>query len=171
MGSWITYGLGSETKPARLHGPAQWRQRSQWWKKSLGEWLFASVYQGVQCRTTGDPILYVTNPKGINRDVRRRSLDALKSLNEFELKQFGHTRNTDPHQPVRTCLPYADVGPEAVDLASETKATHELYGTTGGAPSFANNCLLAAAWSSEACDLSNCSTMAGTCTVPDPATT
>ena len=97
----------------------------------------------MQCRTSGDPILYVSNPKGINREVRRRSLDALKKLNEFELKQFGNPETLTRINQYELAFRMQMSVPEAVDLTSETKATHELYGTTGGAPSFANNCLLA----------------------------
>jgi hypothetical protein len=54
-----------------------------------GSGYLPSVYQGVQCRSTGDPILYVSNPKGMSREVRRRSLDALKKLNEQEFREIG----------------------------------------------------------------------------------
>ena len=144
MGSWITYGLGSENKNlpgfmVLLSGGSDPSGGKSLW----GSGFLPSVYQGVQCRTTGDPILYVSNPKGINRDVRRRSLDALKSLNEFELKQFGNPETLTRINQYELAFRMQMSVPEAVDLASETKETHELYGTTGGAPSFANNCLLA----------------------------
>ncbi len=144
MGSWITYGLGSENKNlpgfmVLLSGGSDPSGGKSLW----GSGFLPSVYQGVQCRTTGDPILYVSNPKGINRGVRRRSLDALKSLNEFELKQFGNPETLTRINQYELAFRMQMSVPEAVDLASETKETHELYGTTGGAPSFANNCLLA----------------------------
>jgi hypothetical protein len=144
MGSWITYGLGSENKNlpgfmVLLSGGSDPSGGKSLW----GSGFLPSVYQGVQCRTSGDPILYVSNPKGINREVRRRSLDALKKLNEFELKQFGNPETLTRINQYELAFRMQMSVPEAVDLTSETKATHELYGTTGAAPSFANNCLLA----------------------------
>ena len=144
MGSWITYGLGSENKNlpgymVLLSGGSDPSGGKSLW----GSGFLPSVYQGVQCRTTGDPILYVTNPKGINREVRRRSLDALKSLNEFELKQFGNPETLTRINQYELAFRMQMSVPEAVALNSETKQTHELYGTTGQTPSFANNCLLA----------------------------
>ena len=135
MGSWITYGLGSENKNlpgfmVLLSGGSDPSGGKSLW----GSGFLPSVYQGVQCRTTGDPILYVSNPKGINRDVRRRSLDALKSLNEFELKQFGNPETLTRINQYELAFRMQMSVPEAVDLASETKETHALYGTTGGAP-------------------------------------
>lgn len=144
MGSWITYGLGSENKNlpgymVLLSGPSDPSGGKSLW----GSGFLPSVFQGVQCRTSGDPILYVTNPKGINRDVRRRSLDALKSLNEFELKQFGNPETLTRINQYELAFRMQMSVPNAVDLSSETRQTHELYGTTEGKPSFANNCLLA----------------------------
>src|SRR5690606_35314381 len=85
MGSWITDGQGSENQdlPGFVvlisDGSDPTGGKALW---STG--YLPSVFLGVQCRTCGDPILYVSNPKGMDREVRRRSLDALRKLNEFE---------------------------------------------------------------------------------------
>src|SRR5262249_6122613 len=83
MGSWITYGLGSENQNlpgfvVLISGGTDPTGGKALWSTGY----LPSVYQGVQCRTTGEPILYVNNPPGMNRDVRRQSLDVLKALNE-----------------------------------------------------------------------------------------
>ena len=101
LGSWATYGLGSESQNlpgfvVLVSGGTDPTGGKALWSTAF----LPSVYQGVQCRTSGDPILYVNDPKGMDRDVRRRSLDALKQLNEVELKEFRRPRNGHSHQPV-----------------------------------------------------------------------
>jgi len=90
MGSWITYGLGSENQDlpgfvVLISGGTDPTGSKALWSTGF----LPSVYQGVQCRTVGDPILYVSDPKGMDRADRRRTLDALRQLNEYELKEFG----------------------------------------------------------------------------------
>ncbi|MBT4624436.1 MAG: DUF1501 domain-containing protein, partial [Verrucomicrobia bacterium] len=90
MGSWVTYGLGSEN--ANLPGfvvLVSGDTDPSGGKSLWGSGYLPSVFQGVQCRSTGDPILYVSNPKGMSRAVRRRSLDALRKLNEQEYREIG----------------------------------------------------------------------------------
>ena len=89
MGSWVTYGLGSENSNlpgfvVLISGDTDPSGGKSLW----GSGYLPSVFQGVQCRSTGDPILYVSNPKGMSRDVRRRSLDALRKLNEQEYREI-----------------------------------------------------------------------------------
>ena len=112
MGSWVTYGLGSENQDlpgfvVLISGGTDPTGGKALWSSGF----LPSVYQGVQCRTVGDPILYVNDPKGMDRDVRRRSLDALRQLNELELERVRRPRDADAHQPVRAGLPHADGGP------------------------------------------------------------
>src|SRR5947208_13631983 len=91
MGTWVTYGLGSESKdlPGFIvlvsGGVLPSAGKSAW-----GSGFLPSVYQGVQCRSGGDPVLYVTDPEGIDRDMRRLSLDALRDLNEMQAKELGN---------------------------------------------------------------------------------
>ncbi|HTD66947.1 MAG TPA: DUF1501 domain-containing protein, partial [Candidatus Limnocylindria bacterium] len=90
MGSWVTYGLGSETQnlPGFVvltsGGKTPDGGASLW-----GSGFLPTVYQGVQCRSSGDPVLYVSNPPGMSGEVRRDSLDTLRELNEMQLKEFG----------------------------------------------------------------------------------
>src|SRR5207237_3569292 len=90
MGSWITYGLGSESQDlpgfvVLISGGSDPTGGKSTWSSGF----LPSVFQGVQCRTAGEPILYVNDPKGMDRPTRRRSLDALRKLNELELAEFG----------------------------------------------------------------------------------
>lgn len=144
MGSWITYGLGSENQnlPGFVvlvsGGTDPTGGKSLW-----GSGFLPSVFQGVQCRTTGDPILYVSNPSGMDRAVRRRSLDALKELNEFELQQFHDPETLARISQYELAFRMQMAVPEVMDITKEPKAIQEMYGSTPGASSFANNCLLA----------------------------
>src|SRR5262249_31142428 len=102
-----------------------------------------SIYQGVQCRTVGDPVLYVNNPSGMDRDSRRRSLDALKKLNEIELQQFGDPETVTRIEQYELAFRMQMSVPEVMDFSKETKETLEAYGAKPGTASFANNALLA----------------------------
>lgn len=144
MGSWITYGLGSENQdlPGFVvlvsGGTDPTGGKSLW-----GTGFLPSVYQGVQCRTVGDPILYVSDPKGMTRDVRRRSLDALRGLNEAELNEFGDPETLTRISQYELAFRMQMSVPEAMNLASEPKHIHEMYGTKPGVTAMANNLLLA----------------------------
>ena len=91
MGSWVTYGIGSESQDlpgfvVLLSGPRGPRGGAGLWSSGF----LPSVFQGVQCRSAGEPVLYVTNPKGMDRNLRRMSLDALKDLNELQAEELGN---------------------------------------------------------------------------------
>ena len=144
MGSWITYGLGSESQnlPGFVvlisGGSDPTGGKSTW-----GSGFLPSVLQGVQCRSSGDPILYVNDPQGMDRDTRRRSLDALKKLNELELAQFGDPETQTRISQYELAYRMQVAVPEVMDISKEPKHIHEQYGAVPGAGSFANNCLLA----------------------------
>ena len=112
--------------------------------KSLwGSGFLPSVYQGVQCRAAGEPILYANNPDGMNRETRRRSLDALKTLNEAEAKQFGDPETVTRIAQYELAYRMQMAVPEVMDISKEKPETLDLYGAKPGEASFANNCLLA----------------------------
>src|SRR4029077_16107370 len=144
IGSWVTYGLGSENEDLPrivgliMGGPAPTGGKALW---STG--FLPSVYQGVQCRTSGDPILYVNNPRGMDAGVRRRSLDALRRLNELELAQFGDPETLTRINQYELAFRMQIAVPDVMDIGQEPDKLRELYGATPGAASFANNCLLA----------------------------
>jgi hypothetical protein len=144
MGSWITYGLGSENQDlpgfvVLISGGTDPTGGKALWSTGY----LPSVYQGVQCRTTGDPVLYVSNPKGMDREVRRRSLDALKKLNELELAQFGDPETLTRISQYELAYRMQISVPDVMDISQEPQHIHEQYGSQPGAASLANNCLLA----------------------------
>jgi len=112
-------------------------------KRVWGNGFLPSVYQGVQCRNTGDPILYVSDPKGMSRDVRRRSLDALAELNHIQAEEAGDPETLARIEQFELAYRMQVSVPEVMDISRETKETLEAYGAEPGKPLFANNCLLA----------------------------
>ena len=144
MGSWITYGLGSENENlpgfvVLVSGGTDPTGGKALWSTGF----LPSVYQGVQCRPAGDPILYVSNPKGMDRESRRRSLDALKTLNEYELQQAGDPETLTRISQYELAFRMQMSVPEVMDIRNEPQRIQDDYGAQPGASSFANNCLLA----------------------------
>ena len=144
MGAWITYGLGSESKDlpgfiALLSGGSLPSAGKAAW----GNGFLPGVYQGVQCRSGGDPVLYVSNPEGMDRATRRLSLDALKDLNEMQATELGHPETTTRIAQYEMAFRMQTAVPEIMDISRESKQTIADYGAAPGAASFANNCLLA----------------------------
>jgi hypothetical protein len=144
MGSWITYGLGSESQDlpgfvVLISGGSDPTGGKSTW----GSGFLPSVFQGVQCRTAGEPILYVSDPKGMDRATRRRSLDALKKLNELELQEFGDPETQTRISQYELAYRMQIAVPEVMDISKEPKHVQEAYGAVPGNGSFANNCLLA----------------------------
>ncbi|MBL8176327.1 MAG: DUF1501 domain-containing protein [Bryobacterales bacterium] len=144
MGAWATYGLGTENQDLPGFVVLVSGGNNPDGGKSLwGSGFLPSVYQGVQCRTQGDPVLFLSDPDGMSRGMRRKTLDAIKDLNELQQKQYG-----DPETQARIAqyeLAYRmQISvPKVMDITKESDAMHTLYGTEPGKVSFANNCLLA----------------------------
>ena len=144
LGSWVTYGLGSEN--ANLPGfvvltsggAAPDAGKSVW-----GNGFLPSVYQGVHCRSKGDPVLYLSDPKGVNRTLKEK---LIKSINDINLKE--HEKFNDPE--VLTRINQYEMAykmqvsvPDVMDINNEPEYIKEMYGVKPGEESFANNCLLA----------------------------
>jgi hypothetical protein len=144
LGAWTTYGLGTENQnlPGFVVLISSGVQPNGG-KNSFGSGFLPSVYQGVQCRSKGDPVLYASNPEGISRDVRRMSLDTLRDLNEMQAKEFGHPETQTRIAQYELAFRMQTSVPEVMDIARESKETLENYGAKPGESSFANNCLLA----------------------------
>ena len=144
IGSWVTYGLGTENQnlPGFVVLISSGVQPNGG-KNSFGSGFLPSVYQGVQCRSKGDPVLYASNPEGIGRDVRRMSLDTLRELNEMQAKEFGHPETQTRIAQYELAFRMQTSVPEVMDINRESKETIEAYGAKPGESSFANNCLLA----------------------------
>jgi hypothetical protein len=144
MGSWLSYGLGSENHNlpsfcVLVSGPAAPDGGASLW----GSGFLPTIHQGVQLRSQGDPVLFLSNPAGMDAQQRRRSLDTLRALNELQFNAVGDPEiNTRIAQYEMAYRMQTSV-PEVMDIAREPAHVHEAYGTRPGQRSFANNCLLA----------------------------
>jgi Protein of unknown function (DUF1501) len=144
MGAWATYGLGSENENlpgyvVLLSGSSDPTGGKSCW----GSGFLPSVYQGVQCRSGGEPILFSHDPDGMSRETRRRSLDALKALNETEEQTFGDPETVTRISQYELAYRMQLSVPEVMDISKESPEALAMYGAKPGAASFANNCLLA----------------------------
>ena len=144
LGSWVTYGLGSSNKdlPGFIVLISSGTQPNGG-KNSFGSGFLPSVYQGVQCRSKGDPVLYVSNPKGMDRETRRMSLDAIQEINELHADEYGHPETRTRISQYELAYRMQTSVPEVMDIKAEPSKLIEDYGAEPGASSFANNCLLA----------------------------
>jgi len=144
MGSWLTYGLGSDNSDlpgfvVLLSGANQPDGGKSCW----GSGFLPSVYQGVEFRSKGDPVLFVSNPEGVTSEDRRRTLDALRDLNQEHLKDSGDAEIATRIASYEMSYRMQTSVPELTDISKEPQAIHEMYGTAPGKASFGNNCLLA----------------------------
>ena len=144
FGSWVTYGLGTENEnlPGYVVLISSGVQPNGG-KNTFGAGFIPSVYQGVQCRSKGDPVLYLSDPKGMDRNMRRSSLDALKDLNETAEKDFGNPETLTRIAQYELAFRMQMAVPEVMDISKENAKTLEAYGAKPGGASLANNCLLA----------------------------
>jgi hypothetical protein len=144
MGAWVTYGLGTENQnlPGYVVLISSGVQPNGG-KNSFGSGFLPSVFQGVQCRSKGDPVLYASDPAGMDRSMRRMSLDALKDLNEIQARELGHPETLTRIAQYELAFRMQMSVPEVMDITREPKHILEAYGAQPGASSFANNCLLA----------------------------
>ena len=144
FGSWTLYGLGSDSRDlpgfivlqSGKKGPSG--GNSCW-----GSGFLPTVYQGVPFRSAGDPVLYLSNPKGVDSDTQRDSLDAITSLNKLHLNAVGDPEIATRINSFEMAHRMQTSAPELMDLSKEPKHVLDLYGAEPGKASFANNCLLA----------------------------
>jgi hypothetical protein len=144
LGAWVSYGLGSLNKNlpeyvALLSGSGGQSLRARFW----GNGFLPSNHQGVQLRSAGDPVLYVTNPRGISDANRRQLLDGLRELNQLRLEAVGDPEIAARIHSYEMAYRMQTSVPDLMDIAREPRAVLETYGAEPGRPSFANNCLLA----------------------------
>ncbi|MEN9021241.1 MAG: DUF1501 domain-containing protein [Verrucomicrobiaceae bacterium] len=144
IGSWVNWGLGTENQNlpgfvVLISGGRLPRVGKSLW----GSGFLPSVYQGVQCRSVGDPVLNIRNPKGVSRSMRRAALNALGNLNEMTHASVGDPETVTRIAQYEMAFRMQMSAPEAMDISSEPTSVQEAYGTTPGKESFANNCLLA----------------------------
>ena len=143
-GAWATYGLGSDNQnlPGFIvltsGGKNPDAGKSVW-----GSGFLPSVYQGVQCRSQGDPVLFLSNPAGVTRGLRRRTLDALQEINQQTARDLGDPETLTRLAQYELAFRMQVDASDAFDISREPANIHQLYGTEPGKESFANNCLLA----------------------------
>jgi uncharacterized protein (DUF1501 family) len=144
IGSWTTYGLGSESQdlPAFVvfstgsKGPSG--GASNW-----GNGFLPSVHQGVMFRSVGDPVLYLSNPKGVDKKLQDDSLAAIKKLNQRHLDGVGDPEIATRINSFELAHRMQSAAPELMDVSKESKETLAMYGAEPGKGTFANACLLA----------------------------
>ncbi len=145
IGSWLAYGLGSENDDlpafiAMISGSGGQPLYDRLW----GSGFLPSKYQGVKFRSIGDPVLYLSNPPGLDTDVRRQMLDDLKTLNTQRLQEQGDPEISTRIAQYEMAFRMQRSVPDLTDLSGETEQTLKLYGDDARKPgTFAYNCLLA----------------------------
>ncbi len=149
LGAWLSYGLGSENHnlPAYIVLNSVWsakRDAQALFSRLWGTGFLPSKHQGVPLRTTGDPVLYLSNPPGVSTSTRRQMLDGLATLNRHRFSLTGDPEiNARIAQYEMAFRMQASV-PELIDLSKESEATFDMYGPDSRKPgTFAYNCLLA----------------------------
>lgn len=144
IGSWVTWGLGTENEDlpgfvVLLSGGRLPRVGKALWSGGF----LPSVYQGVQCRSQGDPVLNISNPDGVTRDNRRAMLDTLNKLNQRANEEYGDPETLTRIAQYEMAFRMQTAVPDVMDIRAEPTDIHQLYGSEPGKASFANNCLLA----------------------------
>ena len=144
MGAWATYGLGTENEnlPAfvvLLSGGAAPDAGAS----VYGSGFLPTVYQGVQCRSEGDPVLFLNDPAGMPRNLRKASIQAINRINAQQHQEVGDPEILTRIAQYEMAFRMQTSVPEAMDIGQEPDYIHQMYGTRPGETAFSNNCLLA----------------------------
>ena len=143
MGAWVTYGLGSESQDLPGFVVLSSAGGLSGGSGNFGGGFLPTLYQGVPFRKGADPVLYLSNPPGISDKLQRKTLDAVKELNEQRLGVMGDPEIATRINAFEMAYRMQTSAPELVDISKEPKAILEMYGAEPGKASYANNCLLA----------------------------
>jgi hypothetical protein len=144
LGAWTLYGLGSESRDLpgfvvfSTGGKGPSGGNSNW-----GSGFLPTVYQGTPFRTGGEPVLYLSNPRGVTPGLQRDTLDGLEVLNRMRLEEVGDPEIATRINSFEMAFRMQTAAPDVVDISREPKEVLEMYGAEPGKPSFANTCLLA----------------------------
>ncbi|TWI85512.1 secreted protein [Lacibacter cauensis] len=144
IGSWVTYGLGTENQ--NLPGfvvLTSGGNNPDAGKSVWGSGFLPSVYQGVQCRSEGDPVLFINDPQGMDRDLRKASIDAINKVNQEQYKEFNDPEILSRISQYEMAYKMQISVPEVMNINDEPEYIREMYGAQPGKGSFANNVLLA----------------------------
>ena len=144
LGAWTTYGLGTENQDLPAYVVFSTGQKgTSGGSSNWGCGFLPTVHQGVPFRGQGDPVLFLSNPAGIDGDIQRDSLDAIKALNAQRLGAVGDPEIATRINSFELAYRMQSSAPELMDLSRESKETLEMYGAEPGKSSYANACLLA----------------------------
>jgi hypothetical protein len=144
LGAWLSYGLGTESRDLPGFVVLLSGERAPDGGKSCwGSGFLPTVHQGVEFRSSGDPVLYVSNPPGVGAEARRDSIDLVNDLNRGTLAATGDREIETRIAAYELAYRMQTSVPELMDIRKEPAAIQEMYGTEPGKVSFANNCLLA----------------------------
>ena len=143
MGSWMMYGLGSENENLPGYVVLTSGSEPSAGKSIWGNGFLPSLHQGVQCRSQGDPILYLNNPKGVDEHLRKRSIDIINDINRKEYESVRDPEILSRIAQYELAFRMQAEVPEVMNIKDEPEYFQKLYGTQLGRISFANNCLLA----------------------------
>lgn len=149
LGSWLSYGLGSENEdlPAFVVMTPTWTGRKQaqaLYNRLWGSGFLPSRHQGVSLRSSGDPVLFLSNPPGVSPDVRRRTLDRLARFNQRTLDEIGDPETRTRIEQYEMAFRMQTSVPELTDISGETRQVLDMYGPEVSQPgTFAASCLLA----------------------------
>ena len=147
MGSWLTYGLGSESEDLPgyvvLMSSGRGGQNQPIAQRQWSAGFLPSKFQGVKLNSVGDPVLYINNPNGLSKDTQRDSIDAINQLNNLNYKVAKDPEILTRIAQYELAFKMQNSVPDLTDMSKETKQTMDMYGATPGDGSFASNCLLA----------------------------
>jgi Protein of unknown function (DUF1501) len=144
IGAWVTYGIGSESQDlpgfvVLQSGPRGPRGGAALW----GSGFLPTAYQGVPFRSGGDPILDLSNPRGVSARTQEQTLEAIRDLNQAKMEETSDPEIATRIASYEMAYRMQTSGPELIDFSKESRKTLEMYGAEPGKSSFANNCLLA----------------------------
>jgi hypothetical protein len=143
FGSWVLYGLGSEAQSLPGFVVMNSAGGLSGGVSLYGSGFLPTIYQGVQFRKSGDPVLFLSNPAGVTEKMQRSTLDLIKELNEKHLGVMGDPEIATRISSFEMAYRMQSSAPELMDITRESRETLEMYGVEPGKPSFAMNCLLA----------------------------
>ena len=143
IGSWLNYGLGTENKDlpgfvVLITGNVLGAGSPAW-----GSGFLPSIYQGVEFRSDGDPVLFLSNPRGVLPESRKQIIDSVNDLNRQQYFDIGDPEIATRISQYELAYRMQTSVPGLMDISAEPEHVHQMYGTKPGATSFANNCLLA----------------------------
>jgi hypothetical protein len=142
LGSWVTYGLGTENQ--NLPGfvvLTSGGKNPDAGKSVWGSGFLPSVYQGVQCRSEGDPVLFIKDPDGMDRDLRKASIDAINEVNAEEYKEYNDPEILSRISQYEMAYKMQISVPEVMNINDEPQYIHEMYGTKAGTGLLCKQCV------------------------------